>query len=74
MNNFVPVFISEHLVWLDVHLRLVGQEGDIDLRQSLGGFGSAALNQLIEERIRTGYEGQKKQLHFFWLIVCTNQC
>lgn len=38
----------------DIYLRLVGQEGDVDLRQSLGDFGSAAFYQLIEERIGAG--------------------
>lgn len=38
----------KHSAQLDIYLRLVGQEGDVDLRQSLGDFGSAALYQLIE--------------------------
>lgn len=43
---------------LDIYLRLVGQEGDVDLRQSLDGFGSATLRQLVEERIRAGCQGE----------------
>lgn len=37
---------------LDIYLRLVGQEGNVDLRQSLGDFGSTAFHKLIEKRIR----------------------
>lgn len=40
---------------LVAYLRLIGQEGDVDLRQSLDGFGSTALHQLIEQRIRAGW-------------------
>lgn len=50
-----------HSARLDVYLRLVGQEGDVDLRQSLGDFGSAAFHQLIEERIGAGWRSRKNQ-------------
>lgn len=48
------VITCNHSTQLDIYLRLVGQEGDVDLRQSLGDFGSAAFYQLIEERIGAG--------------------
>lgn len=36
------------------YLRLVGQEGDVDLRQGLDDFGRPTLHQLVEEWIRAG--------------------
>lgn len=48
------VITSNQSAQLDIYLRLVGQEGDVNLRQSLGDFGSAAFYQLIEERIGAG--------------------
>lgn len=46
---------QHHYTQLDIYLRLVGQEGDVDLRQSLDGLGSAALHQLVEQRIGAGW-------------------
>lgn len=48
-NLFVE--IKHAFLHFIMHLRLVGQEGDVDLRQSLDDFGSPALHQLIKERI-----------------------
>lgn len=54
------VITCNHSPQLDVYLRLVGQEGDVDLCQSLGDFGSAAFYHLIEERIGAGWRSRKK--------------
>lgn len=47
-------------VQLHIHLRLIGQEGDVDLRQGLDGFGSPTLHQLIKQGIRAGWRWLKK--------------
>lgn len=52
----VAIITRDHYAQLDIYLRLVGQEGDVDLRQSLDGFGSTALHQLVEQRIRAGWK------------------
>lgn len=57
-NVRVAIIAQDQYAWLDVYLRLVGQEGDVDLRQCLDGFGSAALHQLVEQRIRAGWQGE----------------
>lgn len=60
------IFIFAVITWnrsaqLDSYLRLVWQEGDVYLRQSLGDFRSAAFYQLVEERIGAGWRSRKKQ-------------
>lgn len=39
---------------LPLYLRLIGQEGDVDLRQGLDGFGSPTLHHLVEQRVGAG--------------------
>lgn len=43
------------------YLRLVGQEGDVDLRQSLDDFRSTALHHLVEQRIGAGCNAPKQK-------------
>lgn len=50
----LPSQPKDHFAQLSIYLRLVGQEGDVDLCQSLDGFGRTALHQLVEQRIRAG--------------------
>lgn len=44
-----------------VYLRLIGQEGDVDLRQSLDEFGSSALHHFIKQRIGAGWKAEKQE-------------
>lgn len=39
---------------LQLYLRLIGQEGDVDLCQGLNGFGSPTLHHFIEQRVGAG--------------------
>lgn len=52
-------------VQLHIYLRLIGQEGDVDLRQGLDGFGSPTLHQLVEQGIRAGWRWLKKRIKKF---------